>query len=234
MPYAGGTSFLLEKIRQYEQEQEGVNALCGRDFISTFHRHQAGNRKEALCQCPMRAGLHFYLTNMSSDEVQHMCQCPMRAGLHCYDGHYEEDGREGRVSMPYAGGTSFLQWRKNEVFRICAVSMPYAGGTSFLLHSWGDPEGKKRRLCQCPMRAGLHFYIEIMKQFIVIGVCQCPMRAGLHFYLSGRLLTLSSPSRVSMPYAGGTSFLLLSGKKCTQNLNMCQCPMRAGLHFYYA
>ena len=86
MPYTGGTTFLLLSLafrftdgmcqcptraglhfyavrNNDKKKRHGVNALHGRDYISTL---QNGNVSCAIimCQCPTRAGLHFYPTSL--------------------------------------------------------------------------------------------------------------------------------------------------------------------------
>ena len=113
------------------------------------------------------------------------------------------------------------------------VSMPYTGGTTFL-HKWYTATKDLHMiLCQCPTRAGLHFYtqgyranqfkknrvnalhgrdyistcLDANYQYSVRRLCQCPTRAGLHFY-GEKSIVLKKPHE------------------------WCQCPTRAGLHFY--
>ena len=38
-------------------------------------------------------------------------------------------------------------------------------------------------LCQCPLRAGPHFYAVVSGDVKEVYLCQCPLRAGPHFYV---------------------------------------------------
>ena len=145
-----------------------------------------GNKKcRNGCQCPTRAGLHFYTITMFSNTANEVgCQCPTRAGLPFY-GNPKKAGEylvtcvnalHGRdyisttvekiandifktVSMPYTGGTTFLprQTRSPSSMDGC-VSMPYTGGTTFLPQRKARETRQPVKKCQCPTRAGLHFY----------------------------------------------------------------------------
>ena len=109
--------------------------------------------------------------------------------------------------MPSTGGTSFLRTRLLYRHEEKQVSMPSTGGTSFL---------------QDILRAG----------WIHLTSCQCPLRAGPHFYGSkGRWS--GQGWQVSMPSTGGTSFLQNMIIFWTIVEVVCQCPLRAGPHFYY-
>ena len=134
--------------------------------------------------------------------------------------------------MPSAGGTSFLQHVETKIMEFDDhVSMPSAGGTSFLPGSSTRTTLPTVSMCQCPQRAGPHFYMTTTQEKTTLMMCQCPQRAGPHFYsdpyfafemtatcvnaLSGRDLISTSHRGgslmrsyiVSMPSAGGTSFL---------------------------
>ena len=84
MPSTGGTSFLHQKKGGMYNEKKCVNALNGRDLISTFYNPETDTFSVAVCQCPQRAGPHFYQHNNCWRKVSFWCQCPQRAGPHFY------------------------------------------------------------------------------------------------------------------------------------------------------
>ena len=62
MPSTGGTSFLPPAVSTSKPHlTTSVNALNGRDLISTMEYGKDLGGKSEVCQCPQRAGPHFYI-----------------------------------------------------------------------------------------------------------------------------------------------------------------------------
>ena len=195
-PTRAGLHFYLFAELCKMSADDCVNALHGRDYISTFAAGVRENKDVLMCQCPTRAGLHFYSSRKGCCRSVWTCQCPTRAGLYFYDTYSSwcndiDDGtcqcptRAGlhfynkfrpkpfvsvKVSMPYTGGTTFLRYvsARTESTLSEPVSMPYTGGTTFLLAQKGNYYGKLRE-CQCPTRAGLHFYPTSLRPSVYAG-----------------------------------------------------------------
>ncbi len=109
--------------------------------------------------------------------------------------------------MPSTGGTSFLRGGNHFIEVDRDVSMPSTGGTSFL-HDETYEEEFLDTLCQCPQRAGPHFYqIDHYPGGVEeIGVSM-PSTGGTSFLLNICTERRFAYEHVSMPSTGGTSFL---------------------------
>ena len=180
---------------------------------------------------PSTGGTSFLLTIVTVVMVLAvMCQCPQRAGPHFYTKKKEECIMKKNVSMPSTGGTSFLlrrrEMKKDNIF-MCQC--PQRAGPHFYWKPQKSPGSFW--VCQCPQRAGPHFYWVELKEISIshagvnalngrdlistslwtkwtkfMMMCQCPQRAGPHFYAMIKKYC-SESYIVSMPSTGGTSFL---------------------------
>ena len=163
------------------------------------------------CQCPIRAGLHFYCGSfLSFDRRRKMCQCPIRAGLHFYSKLQTAFiGNKKSCQCPIRAGLHF--YSQNEYHLECEtdVSMPYTGGTSFLPQGTCLTTLSEKIMCQCPIRAGLHFYVRILDcGYSIQYSVSMPYTGGTSFLRRGDNPDRPKSNPVSMPYTGGTSFLL--------------------------
>ena len=159
MPSTGGTSFLhLWALKK-------MVSLC-------------------VCQCPLRAGPHFY--GKQTPKIAKSCQC--------VNALYGRD----LISTQVSGN-------RNAQKGLCQC--PLRAGPHFYTEKDAIQKNVKERMCQCPLRAGPHFYANIITVFdATIFTCQCPLRAGPHFYVEIDLY-VGTGICVSMPSTGGTSFL---------------------------
>ena len=112
MPSTGGTPFLQDlSTAMYVQNTKGCQCpqRAGHHFYTGMN--SSSPMMMSLCQCPQRAGHHFYNTMTNNqDTVMEKCQCPQRAGHHFYPvSECGEVYAKDVVSMPSTGGTPFLQ-----------------------------------------------------------------------------------------------------------------------------
>ena len=119
-----------------------------------------------LYQSPIRAGLHFYVSHCQQTATVNIgCQCPIRAGLHFYDLIDEFINDYQDVSMPYTGGTAFLP-DGVEIFvedKNCVNAL--YGRDCISTQIMKIIQECDFNGCQCPTRAGLHFYVHYSSIF---------------------------------------------------------------------
>ena len=187
-----------------------------------------------MCQCPQRAGHHFYSTQKENTNESKSVSMPSTGGTpFLRQMRIHLCGRILIVSMPSTGGTPFLRHIGQEAWSFCeCVSMPSTGGTPFLPFFVKEVVNGNTVLCQCPQRAGHHFYPnDTIEDCAISFTCQCPQRAGHHFYLKMASSSKTFNAVCQCPQRAGHHFFEIEDSMVNETWR-CQCPQRAGHHFF--